>query len=199
VKSKIQELAFGAAPSDTWTDKELVEACLKGDQRAWTTLIAKYKNLVYSVPMKYRMDADDAADIFQAVWMELFSELANLRHVEALRSWLMIVAFNKCFQWKRKRSREVPNPVEDWDGEMADTRVLFPKWKEELEREQSLREATGQLPERCQTMIQLLFYHDPPLPYAEVARRLGLAEGSIGFIRSRCLKKLRSVLEEMRF
>jgi DNA-directed RNA polymerase specialized sigma24 family protein len=37
------------------------------------------------------------------------------------------------------------------------------------------------------------------LPYAEVATRLGLAEGSIGFIRGRCLKKLRQTLESMAF
>ena len=52
---------------------------------------------------------------------------------------------------------------------------------------------------RCQEMIRLLFFSDPPLPYNEVAQRLGLATGSIGFIRGRCLKKLQSVLEDMGF
>lgn len=199
MKSKIQELAFGTAPSPSWTDEELVDACLKGDERAWSSLIAKYKKLVYSVPMKYRMDPEDASDVFQSVWMELFAELSNLRHVGALRSWLMTVAFNKCFQWKRKRQREVPGVMEAIERDTADLRPQLPDWKEELEREQCLREATGRLPERCQTMIRLLFYSDPPLPYAEVAARLGLAEGSIGFIRGRCLKKMRAVLEEMGF
>ena len=45
-------------------------------------------------------------------------------------------------------------------------------------------------------MIRLLFYEQPPLPYVEVARRLGLATGSIGFIRGRCLKRLQKELEE---
>jgi DNA-directed RNA polymerase specialized sigma24 family protein len=45
----------------------------------------------------------------------------------------------------------------------------------------------------------MLFYEDPPLPYAEVATRLGLAEGSIGFVRGRCLKKLREQLERRGF
>ena len=54
-----------------------------------------------------------------------------------------------------------------------------------------LRDAIQELPDRCREMVRLLFYHQPPLPYKEVADRLGLAEGSIGFIRGRCLKKLR--------
>jgi hypothetical protein len=43
-------------------------------------------------------------------------------------------------------------------------------------------------------MFQLLFFRDPPLSYAEVAQHFGLAEGSIGFIRGRCLQRLREGL-----
>ena len=63
-----------------------------------------------------------------------------------------------------------------------------------LEREQVVRESIGQLPQRCRKMIELLFFEQPPLPYAEVAERLGLARGSIGFIRGRCLKRLKRIL-----
>jgi DNA-directed RNA polymerase specialized sigma24 family protein len=62
-----------------------------------------------------------------------------------------------------------------------------------------VREATANLPPRCQEMIRLLFYTEPPLPYKEVARRLGLAVGSIGFIRGRCLQRLEKALHEMGF
>ena len=44
-------------------------------------------------------------------------------------------------------------------------------------------------------MIGMLFYSDPPMPYRDVARQLGLAVGSIGFIRGRCLRKLQKLLE----
>jgi hypothetical protein len=44
-------------------------------------------------------------------------------------------------------------------------------------------------------LVRLLFYEQPPLPYAEVARKLGLATGSIGFTRGRCLERLHKILE----
>jgi DNA-directed RNA polymerase specialized sigma24 family protein len=68
-----------------------------------------------------------------------------------------------------------------------------------LEREQIVREAIGALNERCREMIELLFFENPPIPYEEVARRLRLAKGSIGFIRGRCLQRLRKVLEQKGF
>ena len=57
----------------------------------------------------------------------------------------------------------------------------------------------AKLPPRHRELVQLLFFEQPPLPYAEVARRLGLATGSIGFIRGRCLERLRKALVEFGF
>jgi DNA-directed RNA polymerase specialized sigma24 family protein len=48
-------------------------------------------------------------------------------------------------------------------------------------------------------MVSMLFFDDPPRPYQEVAKELGVASGSIGFIRGRCLKKMRQLLEEKGF
>ena len=70
---------------------------------------------------------------------------------------------------------------------------------EELEQEQIVRDALASLTPRCREMIRLLFYEHPPLPYKEVAKRLGLATGSIGFIRGRCLKRLAKALEKAGF
>jgi len=52
---------------------------------------------------------------------------------------------------------------------------------------------------RCERMVRMLFFENPPRPYQEVARELDLATGSIGFIRGRCLEKLKKQLEKMGF
>jgi hypothetical protein len=55
------------------------------------------------------------------------------------------------------------------------------------------------MPARCRQTIGLLFFEHPPMPYTDVAKRLKVAKGSIGFIRGRCLKRLKKVLEEKGF
>jgi DNA-directed RNA polymerase specialized sigma subunit len=80
-----------------------------------------------------------------------------------------------------------------------DPTILFPEQKQQIERTQMLMDAINLLPERCQRMVRMLFFSDPPMSYSAVAGKLNLAEGSIGFIRGRCLKKLRSALEQMGF
>ena len=193
------KLAPSNKPTPAWDDEDLVAACLQGNEHAWGAVVDKYKNLVYSAPIKYHMSPQDAADNFQEVWVDLYAELKNLRNRGALKTWLISVALHKCYQWKRRRLRESEQQPGPYDHEPAAREALFPEWKESIERAQILRESILTLPERCQRMVHLLFYQDPPVPYLEVGRQLGLAEGSIGFIRGRCLQKLRQELERRGF
>ena len=113
-----------------------------GNEQAWAALIAKYKNLIYSIPLKYGAPPQDAADIFQSVCLELFSELPRLRKSRALRSWLITVTAHQSFHWKRKLRRRAEDELTPVDEEelAAD---LPPDLIEEVEREQILREAVA--------------------------------------------------------
>jgi RNA polymerase sigma factor (sigma-70 family) len=184
-------------PDRTWSDARLIRGCLNGDDRAWSALLDKYKNLIYSIPMKYGLGREDAADVFQVVSVELFSELSRLRKHEAFRSWLITVTAHESLKWKRRTQRRAEDELTD-DHTQLETDPS-PDLIEEVEREQALREAFAELPPRCQEMITLLFYRDPPLPYRDVAQQLGLATGSIGFIRGRCLRRLQRLLEARGF
>jgi RNA polymerase sigma factor (sigma-70 family) len=185
-------------PDVTWSDDRLIRACLSGHDQAWSALIGKYKNLIYSIPVKYGANPEEAADIFQAVCLELFAELPRLRKRAAFRSWLMTVTAHQSFQWKRKVRRRAEDELTPLDEERLG---IDPSADliEQVEREQMLREAVARLPARCQEMIRLLFYEEPHVSYRDVAQRLGLATGSIGFIRGRCLKRLQRTLEGLGF
>jgi RNA polymerase sigma factor (sigma-70 family) len=69
----------------------------------------------------------------------------------------------------------------------------------DVEREQALREAITTLAPRCRQLVEMLFLESPPRSYQEVARSLQLETGSIGFIRGRCLKRLRTELKKHGF
>jgi RNA polymerase sigma factor (sigma-70 family) len=183
-----------------WDDGRLVQACRDGDQDAWAVLVHRYRRLIFSIPMRYGAQPADAADIFQAVCLELYAELPKLRRVESLRSWLISVTTHQAFHWKQRVRRRTSREGLSVDDEAEIVAApIAPDLLEVTEREQTLRDAIDTLPPRCREMIRLLFFSDPPLPYVEVAKRLGLATGSIGFIRGRCLKKLQRALGDAGF
>ncbi|HKV05036.1 MAG TPA: sigma-70 family RNA polymerase sigma factor [Candidatus Acidoferrales bacterium] len=181
-----------------WSDRRLVAECLQGNDEAWSALVDKYKNLIFSIPIKYGFSADDATDVFQAVCLELLSQLPKLRKPEALPKWIIQVTAHKCFHGKKQRQRtEVSDP-----NDPTFERSTAPRAEgilRQAEDEQSLREAVSGLSPRCQQLIRMLFFEDPARPYQEVAQALGIATGSIGFIRQRCLERLRKRLLESGF
>jgi RNA polymerase sigma factor (sigma-70 family) len=183
-----------------WTNTRLVQECLRGNEQAWNLLVDRYKNLIYAIPIRYGLPPQDAADIFQGVCIDLFHELGRIRDAEALQGWLIRVTTNKCYHWKRQMAMAANGHVGDdgLDG-LSGAEPMPADTMAELEREQLVRDSIEMLPPRCRQMITLLFFEHPPQPYQEVAERLGLARGSIGFIRGRCLKRLKRILEDKGF
>lgn len=188
-----------AARELAWPDERLVRECCKGNQEAWAALIEKYKNLIFSIPIKFGLPREDAADIFQAVCVELLTGLPKLREPKALPKWLMQTSYHQCLRWKKLQL----DLLDDTQGAESETQASTEELPEEIlyqvQREQSVRDALSALPMRCNRMVAMLFFEDPPRPYDEVAKELQLATGSIGFTRSRCLKKLKQLLQEKGF
>jgi RNA polymerase sigma factor (sigma-70 family) len=180
-----------------WSDTRLVQQCLKGNEEAWAALIAKYKNLIYSIPIKLGFSQDDAADVFQAVCAELISQLPQLRKPQALAGWLIKVTAHRSSLLRRQADRFVDPETQAEPAASGET--LPDNLLVEVESEQMLRTALRDLPPRCNQLVEMLFFEGAPRPYEEVARELGIATGSVGFIRGRCLEKLRRRLEELGF
>jgi RNA polymerase sigma factor (sigma-70 family) len=179
-------------------DQMLVEGCLHGEPEAWSALVDKYKNLIFSIPVKQGFSADEAADIFQTVCLTLISELPRLREPRALPAWLIQTTAHKCFRWRNEGQRYVDMSAREemLPGEpskIPETLVA------ELEREQILRNAVAELSQDCRRMVELLFYRVPSPSYDDIATALQIPKGSIGPTRMRCLEKLKRSLEKNGF
>ncbi len=185
-------------PAGKWDDTRLVKECLAGNEEAWSALVEKYKRLIYSIPVKYGLPPQEAADVFQATCMELLARLPDLREPRALPKWLMQVAHHECYRAKRLQQRVISRDAEPGLPE-PETPAIAETLVRQTEEEQNLREAMAALAPRCRHLIEMLFFEIPARPYNKVAEELGLAVGSIGFTRQQCIERLRRALEERGF
>jgi len=179
-------------------DRHLVTRCLAGSEEAWSLLIDKYKSLIYSVPIKYGLPAADAADVFQATCLELLARLPELREPRALPKWLLQVAHHQCWKWKHQQQKTLSRDSTP-DLPEPETPAIAESLVQQTYEEQALREAMASLEAKCRRLIEFLFFETPSRPYAEVAQALGLAVGTIGSARQRCIDKLRDKLQDRGF
>ena len=200
LNAAVEEYSYdGGTETVEVEDELLVQGCIQGDARSWERLIDKYKRLIYSIPIKYGASPDDAADVFQAVCIEALNSLPQLKNAQSLRSWLITLTVRQAYRWKKKQSHHVELDALEPEVAEAIACITQSDTLAQLEQEQIVREVVSQLPPRNRELVRLLFFEQPALPYAEIAQRLGLATGSIGFIRGRCLEKLRKALLEYGF
>lgn len=186
----------------TLSDAELVEACLQGNRQAWEALILRYQRLIYTIPLRYGLTEEDAADVAQTVSLLLFQNLDRLRDRERLGAWLVITTRRECWRLIRQRKRAGEQLREyQWLEEQAPASGAMQAEGEllQLERQEVVRSAVEQLNDRCRDLLLMLFYAEPPPSYESVAKKLNMPEGSIGPNRARCLAKLAAVLRRMGF
>src|SRR5713101_6286168 len=156
-------------PHNAWDDTRLVKECIAGNEGAWSLLIDKYKALIYSIPIKYRLPPQEAADVFQSTCMELLERLSELREPRALPKWLMQVAHHQCYRVKRQQQRLVSRDAEP-DLPVPETPAIAETLMQQTQEEQMLREAIGNLTPQCRRLVELLFSQLAQLE-SEAARR----------------------------
>lgn len=85
-------------------DLELVARAAKGDERAFTWLMRRYKEGLYRFIRRYTGPSDEAYDILQETFAAAWSGLARFDRQRPLGAWLRSIALNKCRDWSRRRA-----------------------------------------------------------------------------------------------
>lgn len=172
----------------------LVKQCREGDADAWASLVDRFQALVYSVPIKHGLGADDAADVFQQTFQTLHLNLNQIRNDATIPKWLAVTAARESLKILRIKRRLVETDDFTLDQIVANEEQNAEVSAVETWQASTLREGVGKLQGRCKDLITLLYFED--LPYDEITARTGMPVGAIGPTRSRCLEKLRKLLEE---
>ena len=187
-----------AAKSLERSDAELIRECRGGSQSAWDALVARYQRLIYAIPRRAGLTDEQAADVFQEVFLTLFEKLDEIEQPERIRAWIVTTA--KFKTWATVRASKglySPESEEEMEQEMAnlpDESPLADEMLIELEQQHLIRTGLAKLEERCRKIISMLYLQNAVASYSEVARVIGVRETSISPLRSRCLKKLEKLL-----
>jgi RNA polymerase sigma factor (sigma-70 family) len=176
---------------DDPTVTALVARAAGGDQSAWDEIVERYAPLVWSICRRYRLDRADADDVAQNVWLRLVEQLSALREPAALPGWLGTTTQRECLrvlrvssQADRRNERLADEMMTASQSVEVEEEIIAAEWNRVLNL------AFDELLPPCRQLLSMLM-QEPPVPYAEISRRLGIPVGGIGPRRARCLDKMR--------
>jgi RNA polymerase sigma factor (sigma-70 family) len=159
-------------------------------------LLDRYERLVFSVPRRYGLSREDAADITQLTFTILVQSMDTLPEDSNLGAWLASVARRHTWRLLNRRRREEAG---EYGTSSENATPLSSSSTEDLEHwelTEWLNHGLSLLSRACRELLSALYLEPEQPSYAEVAARLGMAVGSVGPTRIRCLKRLKQVLRE---
>ena len=173
--------------------KRLVARCRRGEAAAWEELLERYGRLLWSVARSLGAREDEAEEIFQRTWVAVVEGIHELRDPGRLTSWIASTARYQTLRlWSehRRHRRAISLDAALECGLEPEVAPTVEPALEQLEQAAALHLALDRLDDRCRRLLELLFLADPPVDYRQAAAATGLAVGSIGPIRARCLTRL---------
>ena len=193
--------AAGSMAAGATGEVALLDRCRGGDAEAFSRLVNLHEGMVYNLAARLLGDPEEARDLSQEVFLQVYRSLGGFRGTSSLRTWIYRIVVNQCRNrrrfWKRRRKdRSLPieelNPADEMElsaggGGPGPLEVL-----ERAERSRRVQEALLGLSFEHRAILLLREVEE--LSCAEIAGTLGLAEGTVKSRLSRAREALRARL-----
>jgi RNA polymerase sigma-70 factor (ECF subfamily) len=184
------------------TENDFLEQLKSGDSIAFKSLVKQFQNKVYSTTLSILQNTEDAEDLTQEVFVEVFQSIHKFKGDSKLSTWIYRIAVTKSLEFLRKKKakkrfaivrnllgEEEPEPIVQLSDFYHPGIVL-----ENKERAIILFAAIGNLPENQKTAFVLHKLED--LSYEEIAKVMQVTLGSVESLMFRAKKNLRKLLED---
>ncbi len=175
-------------------DESLLEAARHGDSDAFTALVERYQDELYTMALRLLGSRADAADVAQETFLRAYMNLPKLRG-SSVRGWLFRVAVNAARDVQRRSVRRPTTPLDDSAGkvlELPSTEQGPEAAAEERERAAAIRDAVMQLPLDYRAALVLRDVND--LAYEDIADALRIPLGTVKSRISRARLQLAAAL-----
>jgi len=181
-------------------DTELVLKAQEGDVRAFDELVERYHDRIYNLTYNMTSNREDAEDLTQEIFVKAFKALPRFKGKSSFYTWLYRIAINKTINYRKKRNRNRPISLDQFDQEIKTDETYHDLTaKGSPLRNINLTELQQKLNAAMQTLSEkhraVLVMHDMQgIPHDEIAKVVGVSSGTI---RSRLFYARRQMQTEL--
>jgi len=172
-----------------------IESLLARNPQAFEELINQYKAYVFAIILRIVSDPEEAQDIAQEVFLQLYRSLPE-HQPDHLKAWIGRVTTNKAIDWKRQRTRQLAVVESDVEKraapaemETSPVQILLQE-----ERESAIKELCRGLPPRYSRVVSKYYFENKS--YQEIAREEGISLKTVESRLYRARRLLRERWEE---
>jgi RNA polymerase sigma-70 factor, ECF subfamily len=182
-----------AEPSGRSEDRALLERVRRGDTEGAAELFERYASALLRFTGRLLSDRALAEEVTQEVFVKVIARAHQYDGRAEVASWLFAIAANACRDRRRRDRRALVVPIDALPepaarGEGVERTLI------EREKRDAVRQALAALSEEQREALVLARYHG--LPYAEIARILGISVGAVKTRIFRAVETLKARFSE---
>jgi RNA polymerase sigma-70 factor (ECF subfamily) len=192
--------------SEEHEEAQFVARLVARDESAFNELVITYQRRVFALVFRMLGRRDEAEDLAQEVFVQVFKAIDQFRGDSKLSTWIYRIAVNLCKNRTKYLSRRHANDQDDVDA-MAD-RLPFSAAKgvsvggisrpdelvEGMQLEVVVKRAIAQIEPEFREVLILRDVED--MSYEEIAEVTGLADGTVKSRIHRARAQLRTLVEK---
>jgi RNA polymerase sigma factor (sigma-70 family) len=185
-------------------DEELVSRTKSGDATAFDKLVIRYSPRLYGLVYNMTSNHEDTNDLLQDVFAKAYRSINGFQGRSSFYTWVHTIAMNMTINFLKKRGRRYTLSLDDVDSNVQnDPDFIEATANSDPRRETSLAELQKRLNDAMQKLSHdhravVTMFDIQGMPHAEIAKILGISEGTV---RSRLFyahRQLQNYLEEFR-
>jgi RNA polymerase sigma factor (sigma-70 family) len=185
---------------EKYSDEEIIETILKGETAWFEIIIRRYNSYLYKTGRSYGYNQHDTEDLMQETYINAFVHLAKFERRSSLKTWLVTIMLNNCYQRKQKFSFTKEKTTENNLEENA--HPLFTQNSTTMEKNiinkelgHVLEKAIREIPEEYRMVFTLRELNG--MSTTETSNALNISESNVKVRLSRAKTMLRSEIEKM--
>lgn len=178
-------------------DNHHIRLVLNGDTNAFSVLVNRYKNMVFTLCLKLVKSREEAEDLSQECFIKVYKSLGSFKKEARFSTWLYTIAYHTCLDRikKIKKERSIVNMDSFTENEIESLQYNMDSL-EEKERKELVKECLDLLNEEERWMLTLFYLEEQSIK--EIALIMGISEtnSKVKIFRSR--KKLVTLLQSQK-
>ncbi|VAV86053.1 RNA polymerase ECF-type sigma factor [hydrothermal vent metagenome] len=179
----------------TTNDQVYIDKILDGEASAYTVLVNRYKDLVYTLSLRMVKNREDAEEVAQDTFIKTYSSLNKFKGDSKFSTWIYRVAYNTCLDRLKKNKRQPYTvAIDEYTEHQVKTLDNALDQIEAKEKQQAIQNCLELLPSEDSFLLTLYYFEE--LSLDEISKVVGLKPNNIKVKIFRSRKKLATILKE---
>ena len=179
----------------TTNDQVYIEAILNGDANAFTVLVDRYKDLVFTLSLRMMKHTEEAEEAAQDTFIKAYKSLNKFKGDSKFSTWIYRVAYNTCLdRLKKNKRQQYTVEINEYTEHQVKTLDNALDQMEAKEREQSIQDCLGLLPSEDSFLLTLYYFEE--LSLDEIGKIVDLKPNNVKVKLFRSRKKLATILKK---